>query len=132
MSKKIILLVDDEKDVLELMGARIKSWGYDLVTALNGREAIAIIKNQNPDIVVLDYMLPDMDGVYVLGQIRKIKPGLAVIMFTAYPEVDVIKDAEALGVNAFIPKLSAYVDVQAALKTSLDILEKKLGAKEKS
>lgn len=127
MDKIKILLVDDEVDFLELMGPRIRGWGYDLIEATHGKEAIDAVMSKNPDIVVLDYMLPEMDGVSTLKKIRKINKKIPVIMFTAYPDMKAIEGAEKLGVTAFIPKLSAYSDAQSALKESIHMAEEKLG-----
>ena len=86
MNKKNILLVDDDVDLLKIIGSRIKIWGYGLIEAQNGKEALQAIKDSRPDIVVLDYMLPDMNGIAVLEEIRKINREIPVIMFTAYPK----------------------------------------------
>lgn len=125
MEKKI-LLVDDEADFLELMALRIKEWGYDLITALSGEEAIEILKNKSPDIIILDYMMPGMDGVATLKEIRKINFEIPVIMFTAFPDKRSINEVEKLGVTAYIPKLSSYSDAHTALKTALHMAEDKL------
>lgn len=130
MGKMKVLLVDDEKDFLDIMSERISRWGYSLIKAIDGKEAIEAVKSKEPDIVVLDYMLPGMDGIAVLKAIRKISKGLPVIMFTAYPDVDVMEDVEKLGISAFIPKLSIYSDTLTSLKASLEMIEKKLAKKD--
>lgn len=86
MAKIKILLVDDEVDLLELMSKRIESWGYDLIVATNGKEALDMLKSEEPDIIVLDYMMPDMDGVATLKKIRAMHNKIPVIMFTAFPD----------------------------------------------
>lgn len=126
MDKRRILLADDEADFLKLMGARIRGWGYEVVEAKNGEEAIDAVMNKNPDIVILDYIMPDMDGVEVLRRIRKIDKKIPVIMFTAHPDIKSMEGAENLGVSAYIPKLSIYSEVQAALKVAIDLAKKKL------
>ncbi|MDD5584902.1 MAG: response regulator [Candidatus Omnitrophica bacterium] len=128
MAKFTILLVDDEPDFREIMTVRIKSWGYDALTASNGREAVDAVKEKNPDIIILDYMMPDMDGVSALREIRKLNNNVPVIMFTAYPDERSIKGAETLGVLAYIPKISLYTDAQAALKSAIHIAERTLEA----
>jgi CheY-like chemotaxis protein len=125
MEKKI-LLVDDEAEFLELMALCIKEWGYDLITALSGKEAIEALKKKNPDIIVLDYIMPGMDGVATLKEMRKINSTIPVIMFTAYPDKRSICGVEKLGVSAYIPKLSSYSDAHTALKTALHMAEDKL------
>ena len=125
--KRKILLVDDEKDLLMLMARRISTWGYSVIEAENGKEAIDAVKEKKPDIMILDYMLPDMDGIAALKEIRKINSTIPVIMFTAFPDKRSIEGTEELGINAVIPKLSMFTDTQAALKTSLEMAEKSLG-----
>lgn len=130
MDKKKILLVDDEVDFLEIMGVRIESWGYDLIKASNGKEAIDAVMSKTPDIVILDYIMPDMDGIEVLKQIRKIDNKIPVIMFTAHPDMKSMKGAEELGIIVYTPKLSAYIDTQLSLKQAIRMAEKRLGKKE--
>ena len=118
MSKLKVLLVDDEPDLLKLMGERIKLWDYILITAPNGKRALEILRAQRPDIIILDYMMPDIDGIATLKEIRKVSKKIPVIMFTAHPNEKNIKGAQALGINAFVPKLSLYSDAQHTLKTA--------------
>lgn len=125
--KKKVLLVDDETDFLDIMGQKIRSWGYEVVFASNGKEAIDGVKSEKPDIIVLDYMMPEMDGVSALKEIRKIDSKIPAIIFTAYPDEKIIKEAEKLGVTAFIPKLSTYSAPQENLKAMLDMAFKEKG-----
>ena len=126
MSNFKILIVDDEESFLELITARVEGWGYDVVKAVNGKDAIAAVKDNRPDIVILDYRLPDMDGVAVLKEIRKTDKDIPVIMFTAYPDTAVMKDSEKLGISAFIPKLSAYTEAIPSLRSAINMVEKLL------
>ena len=126
MEKTKILLVDDEIDLILIMGKRIKKWGYDLLEALNGKEALDAVKSKHPDIVILDYMMPDMDGITTLKEIRKVNKSIPVIMFTAFPDKKSIEDTEKLGVSAYIPKLSMFPTGEPALKTALKMAEKKI------
>lgn len=124
MAKTKILLVDDEPDFMELMSLRIISWGYAVVRAKNGRDAVETFKSQQPDIVILDFMLPDMDGASVLKRLRRIDKKIPVIMFTAHPDIKVQKDIEKLGVSAFVPKLSFVQDEEEALKSAIGLIVK--------
>ncbi len=127
MLKTKVLIVDDEVDYWRLMKERIESWGYEVATATAGKEALVMIKKDKPDIVVLDYLMPNMNGTEVLKQIRKFDKNLAVIMFTAYADTKNIKGAQDLKVSAFIPKLSTYSsDIQATLRSALDMVQKKI------
>jgi two-component system, OmpR family, alkaline phosphatase synthesis response regulator PhoP len=67
-----ILLVDDEPDILEFVGYNIKKEGYALLTASNGRDAIELAKKSLPHLIILDIMMPGMDGIEVCSELRKI------------------------------------------------------------
>ena len=124
MAKLKVLLIDDEPDFLRIMGLHIKSWGYDLVTASSGEEGIAAVKCDEPHIVILDYVMPDMDGIKVLKLIRKIDSDLPVIMFTANPDIKSIKGSKRLKVSAYIPKFCLYTNMPSAVKEELDKIKK--------
>jgi two-component system, OmpR family, alkaline phosphatase synthesis response regulator PhoP len=74
-----ILLVDDEPDILEFLSYNLRKEGYNVFTANNGREAITVAKKENPDLIILDVMMPDMDGIETCREIREI-PGLKDVM----------------------------------------------------
>lgn len=67
-----ILLVDDEPDILEIVGYNLSSEGYNVITAENGLEAIKKAKKEHPHLIILDVMMPEMDGIEACEQIRKI------------------------------------------------------------
>lgn len=67
-----ILLVDDESDILEFLSYNLKKEGYDVYTALNGRQAIDIAKKVNPHLIILDVMMPGMDGIETCREIREL------------------------------------------------------------
>ena len=69
-----ILLVDDEPDILEIVGYNLKNEGYEVFTAENGQEAIKVAKKKLPHLILLDIMMPEMDGIEACEKIRKIKP----------------------------------------------------------
>jgi two-component system alkaline phosphatase synthesis response regulator PhoP len=74
-----ILLVDDEPDILEFVGYNLKKEGYLVYTATNGVEAIQIAKKEKPNLILLDVMMPDMDGIETCREIREIE-GLKNVM----------------------------------------------------
>jgi DNA-binding NtrC family response regulator len=129
MARLKILIVDDEPVFLEVMSMRINEWGYSLIKAENSKEAIEALKKNNPDIILLDYKLPDKDGIATLKEMRKINKRIPVIMFTAYPDTEAMKEADRLAVSAFIPKLSAYSDLKSSLRAAICMVEKKLNKK---
>ena len=68
-----ILLVDDEPDILEIVGYNLKNEGYQVFTASNGVEAVKSAKKNIPNLILLDIMMPEMDGIEACEKIRKIK-----------------------------------------------------------
>ncbi|NQT47137.1 MAG: response regulator [Candidatus Omnitrophica bacterium] len=109
------------------MKHRIEYWGYEAITASNGEDAIRAFKDKGPDAIILDYVMPDINGIDLLKKIRGINKKIPVIMFTAKPEFEAIRNSEKLNISAFIPKLSPLVDTQASLKKVLYMVFKKKG-----
>jgi len=123
MAKKI-LLVDDEVDFLTIMGERIEAWGYDVITAKNALEALELFDKEKPDVIAIDYLMPEVNGIELLRKIREISKDIPAIILTAKPESEVIGDATKLNISAFIPKLSPYADVKSSLQTTLGMIFK--------
>ena len=67
-----ILLVDDEPDILEIVGYNLKTEGYQVITAENGADGVKLAKKHKPQLIILDVMMPEMDGIEACEQIRKI------------------------------------------------------------
>ena len=126
MEKIKVLLADDEADFRKPLAMQIKAWGYDLIEAENGKQTIELAIAENPDIIILDYKMPEMDGFAALERIRKINADVAVVILTAYTEEKNIKTAARLGVKAFVPKISAYAETHTYIKMALDMIARKL------
>ena len=114
-----ILVVDDEKNILKLYKAELEDEGYTIVTANSGKEAIELFKTEKPDLVTLDIMMPDMDGIQVLRQLKQEDPQIPVIMLTAYDYRD---DFSVWVSDAYVVKSSDLVTLKTTIK---QILEKK-------
>jgi len=76
-----ILLVDDEQDILEIVGYNLTQEGYQIVTAVNGREAVEKARKELPQLIIMDVMMPEMDGMEACENIRKI-PELSNVIIT--------------------------------------------------
>ena len=70
MAKKKILIVDDEKDLLLMLEKRLTAEGYSVLTADNGKDAITIAKSKSPDLIILDVLMPGMDGCEVAERLK--------------------------------------------------------------
>jgi len=80
-----ILIVDDEPAVIDLLAYNLKKANYDVLTAVNGREALNIARESRPDLILLDLMIPEIDGLDVCRALRKTSD-VPVIMITARGE----------------------------------------------
>lgn len=101
-----ILLVDDEPDILDFLGYNLKKEGYEVFTASNGVEAIAIAKKELPHLIVLDVMMPEMDGIETCRQMREIKSlnNSVVTFLTARNEEYTQVSGFDVGADDFITK----------------------------
>jgi len=104
MTKKKILVVDDEVDFLEIIKIRLQANDYEVITAANGEEALKKVKNEKPDVVLLDILMPGIDGLEVLKRIRKINDKLPVYIITAFSTEERFKVANKFGASGFIVK----------------------------
>ena len=125
MEHRRVLLIDDETDFLDIMGQRIESWGYEVILASSGEEAMDALMSRQPDAIVLDYIMPDINGIELLKKIRDVDKKIPVIMFTAKPKSEAMEEGMKLKISAFIPKLSKFTDTQKNLKAPLDMIFKR-------
>ena len=100
-AKKRILVVEDEEAILNLIEITLELSGYEVATASNGRQAIELIEASLPDLVVLDMVMPVMDGFEVLARLKSLPP-VPVISCSAAREN--AQTALALGANDFVAK----------------------------
>jgi CheY-like chemotaxis protein len=105
MPKKI-LIADDEPHMLRVTELSLKKGGYDLVMARNGREAIEIARRDLPNLIVMDILMPEVDGLTALKVLKEdpLTAGIPVIMFSARGQLVTRKDGQASGAALFITK----------------------------
>lgn len=101
---KKILVVDDENDICSFVQNFFQERGYDVVTALSGDDALALIKKDRPDLVLLDIKMKGMDGIAVLKHIKDIDRTIKVVMVTALEEQEKMDEACRLGACEYITK----------------------------
>jgi two-component system, OmpR family, alkaline phosphatase synthesis response regulator PhoP len=106
MSKSKILLVDDEPDILELISYNLEKEGYEVHTASNGREALEVARKIIPDLILLDVMMPEMDGMEACREIRedaRLKHALIAFLTARNEDYSQIAGFDA-GADDYIPK----------------------------
>ena len=101
-----ILIVDDEPYMIRLLQHHIERAGFRMVKATNGREALERIREDRPALVIMDVMMPEINGLEVLAELRQREEtrGLPVIIMTANAQRFTREQAEAAGVSAFLTK----------------------------
>ncbi|HEX4446440.1 MAG TPA: response regulator [Polyangiaceae bacterium] len=116
---KTIVVVDDEFGLADVLAATLSDVGYRVVTAANGLQGLEAMAAQPPDLVILDYMMPLLDGPGVLDAMRKDPrfAGAPVVMMSAMPEPVVA--ARCSGYAVFLRKPFDFDEVLAAIRTSL-------------
>jgi DNA-binding response OmpR family regulator len=99
--KRRVLVVDDDQRIVRFISVKLRAAGYDVTAAANGEEALKLTELENPDVMVLDLLMPVMDGIEVLRRLRPCHE-LPVIVLTA--RTDACEDAMSLGASAFLTK----------------------------
>jgi DNA-binding NtrC family response regulator len=103
--KQQILVVDDEAPILELLSAYFKKHGYDVSSASNAADALRLIEEKPPHLVILDVLLADTDGLEVLSQIKSARPKLPVIIMTGIGfDEELLQDAVQKGAAGYVSK----------------------------
>lgn len=104
--KKKILLVEDDTFILEMYATKLLNFGYDVLTATDGEEALKIIKDKHPDFILLDLVLPSMDGFDVLKTIKKDAKtkSIPVVLLTNLGERKDVETGLKLGANDYLIK----------------------------
>ncbi len=128
----LILVVDDQEDSRNLLVRRLAKQGYSVTQAQDGEQALSLIATQPFNLILLDIMMPDVDGMEVLKRVRRThsRTELPVIMVTAKRDSNDVVEALALGANDYVskpvdyPVLLARIDVQMARKRAEDALVK--------
>ncbi len=99
-----LLLVDDEAKMVKYLSRRLEIRGYEVSTASCGKEAVSLVKANAFDVVLLDFLMPDMNGIETLKTLKEIRPDIAVIMISAYSNRKTEEEAISLGASDFVMK----------------------------
>jgi len=113
-----ILAVDDEQAILRMLSRTLEPEGYGVILADNGSSALALLEDCRPDLVILDIMMPGLDGFQVLNLMRQ-RSNIPIIMLTARGEVTTLRDALALGADDYVRKPFGREELLARIRAKL-------------
>lgn len=99
-----VLIVDDEEMAIKMVELQMRADGYEVYTSNDGREAVELIKEHEPDLVISDIMMPFMSGLELLELIKAEKKKIPVILISALDDVEVIQTAIGMGADDFVIK----------------------------
>ena len=116
-----ILVADDDKQVRQILKIFLTRQGYHVDEAENGAQALAIIDSARPDLVFLDIVMPDLNGIETLHWIRQKYPELSVIIMTGMNQEEVWKKAMLSGATDYITKPFSYEQLRANLNLYLPL-----------
>ncbi|MBM3525855.1 MAG: response regulator, partial [Alphaproteobacteria bacterium] len=119
--KPVILIVEDEAALVELLRYNLEGEGFDVLVARDGEEALVVIDEQKVDLVILDWMLPQISGIEVCRRLRRqaATKTLPVIMLTARGEEGDRVRGLATGADDYMPKPFSYAELMARIRAVL-------------
>lgn len=111
-----VLLVDDEKDFLEVMAERMANRGIDVSTAASAQEALQLAEKESFDAIIVDLMMPEMDGLEALKLLKEKKPESQVILLTGHATLEKGIEAMKLGAVDFLEKPADMTQLTKKIK----------------
>jgi len=120
MSVAKILVVDDEPGILETLSRSLGDERYQVLTVDSGEGALAKVREEKPEVVLLDIRMPEMDGIETLGRIRQFDEKSSIIILTAYGSMDTVVEAMKLGAYDYIPKPFDLEKLKSLIKGALE------------
>jgi CheY-like chemotaxis protein len=111
-----VLIADDEADLVEVLQDRLEAYGFTVITASTGREALEKLATEPVDGIFLDVKMPEMDGLAALDAIRRRDQQTPVIIVTASSNHNAAADALARGANAFVLKPFEWDELKATIE----------------
>jgi two-component system response regulator PilR (NtrC family) len=115
-----ILIVDDEPSMREMLRIVLRREGYDVVVAVNGREAIERLQNESIDLLLSDIRMPDVSGVEVLRTAKQLNPEIVAFMMTAFASTDTAVEAMRLGAVDYFTKPFSVDELRIKIRQHLE------------
>ena len=117
---KKILVIDDMPEIVNVVSDFLRSEHYQIFTTTNGADGIKLNELENPDLIILDLLMPEMDGIETLKRIRQTDNKVKVIVLSGYINADVKKDTTNLGINRYLDKPFNGTELLQAVVSVLD------------
>ncbi|NSL52111.1 response regulator [Calidifontibacillus erzurumensis] len=121
MSRKKLLIVDDQYGIRILLNEVFQKEGYETYQASNGVQALEIVEQNRPDLVLLDMKIPGMDGIEILKRLKEFDQSIEVFIMTAYGELDMIQQAKDLGARTHFAKPFDIDEIREAVKAQVPL-----------
>ena len=120
-SERKILVVDDEQHICSILSRILGNAGYQVITASDGKKALQLTKDKEPDLILLDLMMPGINGREVCHIVREFSPEIRIVYFTAKVESDPLLLKELRGeADAFITKPATSKQILSKINSLLD------------
>ncbi len=105
-TQRTIMVVDDNPDIITIVKTILEGKGYNVLSASSGQELLSLLNNQIPDLIILDIMMPEMDGLEVLGRLKGVTEtaSIPVILLTAKVQYEDVLGGYKLGADYYITK----------------------------
>ncbi len=116
-----VLVIDDDSGVLELMEAYLSRQGFQVIGVPNGEDALGTLDDTQPDLIILDLVLPGMGGLDVLRQLKQALPRIPVVMFSGHAHTRNVVEAMRRGASDFLPKPFELEELDLALQNVLGV-----------
>jgi DNA-binding NtrC family response regulator len=123
--KPLLVVVDDEQGILDVVSRIARRAGYDVMTYSNGRDAIAALRTQRADLVLVDLRMPEVGGLDVLRAIRDTNPRCQAVLMTGYASVDTAVEAIKLGASDYLSKPLDFARLEGLLTNVRDELDRR-------
>ena len=116
-----VLVVDDNKDTVDILTRLLLRHGMTVLRAYDGPECLETVRSHTVDVILLDVMMPGMDGLAVCEELKQISPALPIILVTAKDDMTTRAAGMALGVSEFVVKPVNHTDLLARIQTQLSV-----------
>ena len=113
-----VMLVDDEKDFVEMLSLRLEEIGERVTTAHSGRECLALLEKKEIDVIILDILMPGMDGIATLKEVKSRFPLVEVIMLTGHGTTESAVDGMKLGAFDYLLKPARFEELTEKLESA--------------